>query len=631
MKTIYTYNGDLKTYFAAAEDFLSDHNVFNEDGTRIVFEGDNALDTYLSYLDKIKELDTEGKYKYLRQPIYTKYFEEATKILDAAGVEHKGIYNLSTYFQHLDTLIEIGGPKYLRIPVEEDFFEINTDTREIKAPKELAENKWVVGVKDDHLAEILWFKVNRFYDGQDLAVCFPLDNRPAEFKGYGQTYVQWQIAQGNVVKAYGLDVVAHPAYDEDYLYFGWYLRSTGEHEGPLQYSGDLTFSIRFQFHVGNQSDHPDQPDLRTAVLFSFNTKTLKLTILNNLIEKIPVDQTTGGYSNLNIENIADQSYTRPRFSTVFDSTDSPKAFIKKDLPGPVDLDENNQVILNVEAQGTGILKYEWRKDGNKIVTAEDSPEYIITYNPETKVSVIGDYTVGIGNEDPNTKKTRWITSDPAVILGPSKIHILPEKDIKPQGFADLPHILSVGVEQERDRRFYLQKGTLSYTWYKLPLDDNYKDKYAIETLEPDNINEKIIVGHDESYTTDLNKSGRYQVAIINSHNGEETKPIFSHYCTIKEKPQLPTKVELKYTKTNKTITAKVKMSNGQYNDLQFKWYKQNEEHSSTFSPDNEFVIKEPGRYCCQISQQVFGEWAPVDEQTGDNFVLVTRNILSDEF
>ena len=57
MKTIYTYNGDLETYFAAAEDFLSDHKVFNEDGTRIVFEGDNALDTYLSYLDKIKELE----------------------------------------------------------------------------------------------------------------------------------------------------------------------------------------------------------------------------------------------------------------------------------------------------------------------------------------------------------------------------------------------------------------------------------------------------------------------------------------------------------------------------------------------------------------------------------------------
>jgi hypothetical protein len=95
MKTIYTYNGDLDVYFAQAEDFLSDHRVFNEDGTRIVI-GD--LDTYLSYLDKIKELDTEGKYKYLRQPVYTKYFEEATKILDAAGVEHKGIYNLSTYF-----------------------------------------------------------------------------------------------------------------------------------------------------------------------------------------------------------------------------------------------------------------------------------------------------------------------------------------------------------------------------------------------------------------------------------------------------------------------------------------------------------------------------------------------------
>ena len=52
------------------------------------------------------------------------------------------------------------------------------------------------------------------------------------------------------------------------------------------------------------------------------------------------------------------------------------------------------------------------------------------------------------------------------------------------------------------------------------------------------------------------------MAIINSHNGEETEPILSGYCTIKEKPQLPAEVELDYAKTSKTIIAKVKMSNG---------------------------------------------------------------------
>lgn len=611
MKTIYTYNGDLETYFAAAEDFLSDHKVFNEDGTRIVFEGDNALDTYLSYLDRIKELDKKGEYKYLRQPLYSKYFAEAEKLLDDAGWPHNGIYNLSTYFQHLDKIIEMGGPKYLRIPVEEDFFEINTDTREITAPQELAENKWVIGVKDDHLAEILWFRVNRYYDGQDLAVCFPLEERPEDFQGYGQTYIQWKNKTG-----FGLDVVAHPAFDEDYIYFGWYLRSdkvsNEGQKGVLNVSGDLTFSVRFQFHSGNDPQYTNQPNLETPVLFSFNTKPLTLKVLENLIETISVDQ-NDGYKKLAIENIADQSYARPRFSTVFDSTDSPKAFIKKDLISPIDLNENNQVTLNVEAQGTGMLKYEWYKVGEPLPLSTEGPEYTIVYDPELKKPVVGTYKVRIGNEDPNTGKTRWTDSDPAVMPGPSDIFIPTEGNIKAYGFTDTSHTLSVTVEKDNDK-YGRQTGELSYTWYKLPL------------AHKENANEKVEIGHDATYTTDLNEIGRYQVEIINYHNGEYSKPILSDYCTLKARPQLPSSVVLEYTPTDKTLTAKVTMANGQDNDLYYKWYKEGNSQGSTFGTNNTLVIKEPGKYYCEVSQKVFDEWAPIDEQTGVNYVSAFRQI-----
>jgi hypothetical protein len=76
----------------------------------------------------------------------------------------------------LDKLEQIGGPSYLRrLPLDEDIFYIDTSSRTItpyfdeddagNKLSHLANAKWVIGVKDDHLAEILWFHVDRFFDG----------------------------------------------------------------------------------------------------------------------------------------------------------------------------------------------------------------------------------------------------------------------------------------------------------------------------------------------------------------------------------------------------------------------------------------------------------------------------------
>lgn len=49
----------------------------------------------------------------------------------------------------------------LRIPKDEPIYEINLNTRIIKAPKFLS-------VEEDHNSEIIWFKVDRFFDNIDL-------------------------------------------------------------------------------------------------------------------------------------------------------------------------------------------------------------------------------------------------------------------------------------------------------------------------------------------------------------------------------------------------------------------------------------------------------------------------------
>lgn len=84
----------------------------------------------------------------------------------------KGISSLNEYFQHIEDLaaLAIGNgrtgsdPYFLRIPLDEPFLEINANTRAISVPSELRQ----VGVVGDKYAEIVFFKIDRYFDAVDL-------------------------------------------------------------------------------------------------------------------------------------------------------------------------------------------------------------------------------------------------------------------------------------------------------------------------------------------------------------------------------------------------------------------------------------------------------------------------------
>ena len=48
------------------------------------------------------------------------------------------------------------------LPTDEKIYEVDLNTRQIEAPE-------YVSVSSDHLAEVIYFKCPRFYDGVDLA------------------------------------------------------------------------------------------------------------------------------------------------------------------------------------------------------------------------------------------------------------------------------------------------------------------------------------------------------------------------------------------------------------------------------------------------------------------------------
>ena len=88
------------------------------------------------------------------------------------GKTSKGISSLNEYFQHIEDLaaLAIGNgrsgsdPYFLRVPVDEPYFEINANTRVISVPAALRQ----VGVIGDKFAEIVFFKIDRYFDAIDL-------------------------------------------------------------------------------------------------------------------------------------------------------------------------------------------------------------------------------------------------------------------------------------------------------------------------------------------------------------------------------------------------------------------------------------------------------------------------------
>lgn len=61
----------------------------------------------------------------------------------------------------------IDEPVYYRIPANEPVYTIDLNTRDVEVPEFLS-------VMDDHNAEVVWFKVDRFFDDVDLygATCW---------------------------------------------------------------------------------------------------------------------------------------------------------------------------------------------------------------------------------------------------------------------------------------------------------------------------------------------------------------------------------------------------------------------------------------------------------------------------
>ena len=172
-----------------------------------------------------------------------------------------GITSLNEYFQHIEELSELAigdgrsgsDPYFLRLPIDEPFFEINANTRGITVPGELSQ----VGVVGDKLAEILFFKIDRYYDAVDL------DTR--------HIYIEWELPDGT--RGISRDFLRDTQSEKDKIIFGWLIDDV-----LTAQIGTIRFAVRFV----EWTDREDEASASAKLLYSFSSLPATISVSNTL-------------------------------------------------------------------------------------------------------------------------------------------------------------------------------------------------------------------------------------------------------------------------------------------------------------------------------------------------------------
>lgn len=264
------------------------------------------------------------------------------------------ISSLNEYFAYLEDILKAAHQDsnedaerfYVRLPLDEEVFAINADTREITIPRSF-ENAGV-GVQGDELAEVVYFTIDRFFDSVDLAS----DNI--------HIAIQWELNRnGEQVKGFsrnfGKDIESIPGT----IIFGWPI----SHE-LTETSGSIRFAVRFySIDTDNQS-------------FNYSLTTLPATVRINssidheIIEKSQEEINHGSIITSRIKNagIYNPSMPTPSAPIITSALHviNPETTAKiVDLPvdnsGSEPVYGSVKIGIGAQPSDVGVVGYNWKK------------------------------------------------------------------------------------------------------------------------------------------------------------------------------------------------------------------------------------------------------------------------------
>lgn len=252
---------------------------------------------------------------------YNAWFSEITDAFKNSGdpaIENIVIDTLEAYYAHIEEIAKLSG-KYLRMPVnnddkhntDEDFLIINNNTREISV-KATSFAKNGIAVEADHLAEIVYFKVDRYFDRMDLAqdkmnieIRWSLLNSKRQTVNYGSS------------TALFIDAESYPGE----VVFGWAVS-----RDMCSEAGSLAFSVCF--YMSTNEDGRENTDLRN---YSLNTQIASLPVKAGI--GIPNNAGTPDDNGTNIlTSLFDSVYTDKSVTPLNQPTFSYLSWEHDDIP-----------------------------------------------------------------------------------------------------------------------------------------------------------------------------------------------------------------------------------------------------------------------------------------------------------
>lgn len=179
---------------------------------------------------------------------YTDLFAEIKEASNGEIV----VNSLEEFFMYIQGISKLEGGKFLRLPLDEPIFEIDANTRKIAIPADFSSNG--LSVQGDHLAETIFFRIDRYFDYVDLNNMDILINwKMGSESGQSKNFIK------------SVDI------DAGHIIFGWPVAKemTGK-------SGALSFAVQFC-----------KRNTQGELTYNFNTLVSTIVIKEGLVLEAP--------------------------------------------------------------------------------------------------------------------------------------------------------------------------------------------------------------------------------------------------------------------------------------------------------------------------------------------------------
>ena len=322
---------------------------------------------------------------------YSALFGEATEILRKEGWldESESINNLEDYFANIKHLFDADIDlkykyKYIMLPLDEEPFDVDANSRVINIPANFKRHG--VSVQGDEIAEMVIFRIDRFFDAVDFDAC--------------NAYVQWELAgdkEPHITPLVFKDVMTQPGK----ILLGWPISSDLTKD-----AGNVKISLRFI-----------KTDTTNKIVYSFSTLTATVTVnpgLNYDIWQAKEDKPDElfKWALTNSTTISGIPAAAPEYVENLPSIEGSSVYAKLYLKINAETGEHYYVLrVSTMVADTGEIRYEWfhAKDGKtgktkgvgveawektKDVTPNDKKYYYVFKNEDDEIPVRVDVSNG---------------------------------------------------------------------------------------------------------------------------------------------------------------------------------------------------------------------------------------------